>query len=518
MRYKKPSPVITFSALCLLLLSGCGINSEDGDSNEKTAYQRLAANGIERPPAESALAPGDSRKASAGPGFPARYAAPYIETWDSPAAMKRAREASGVKYFNLAFIVDAGGCNPKFDGTIELDDPGWISAINSNRAAGGDVIASFGGANGTEIGVSCKSVTSLKAQYKKVVDTLKVTRIDLDIEGSTLANVAANDRRNEALAQLQREYAESGKRLEVNYTLPVMPSGLTGEGKKLLQNATSHGLRINLVNIMTMDYGSKMNMGEAAVSAANALHSQLRSIWPSRTDAQLWAMEGNTPMIGVNDTRSEVFSLANGQTLVDFAKSKGIQQISFWSLKRDRECGPDGNDVSQNCSGISQSDWQFSRLMKGVADDAAPLRVSADDSSTPPATLTPTPTADAGGHPAPTATVKPRPSNTSSDVSTFFTTGQVLCESGRPVVGVWVQTAHSSDSRFAAWKPVGNGSTADWWTYLPRNEPYSLHVGCGGTPDRWGTENWTGIFSGPQNSFNCDDIAGDPNYKTCVHR
>ncbi len=233
---------------------------------------------------------------------------------------------------------------------------GWNSAINSLRASGGDVIASFGGASGTELGVACTSVASLQAAYKSVIDQFNLTRIDLDIEGAPLDNTTANDRRNQALANLQAAYAASGKTLSVDYTLPVDPTGLLSDSLSLLNNAKSHNLNVNLVNIMTMDYGSPMDMGQAAISAANALHSQLGAIWTTKTSAQLWAMEGNTPMIGVNDTTSEVFTTGNASTLESFAASNGIQELSFWALGRD----------NQATSGTSQSNLQFTNIFKAI--------------------------------------------------------------------------------------------------------------------------------------------------------
>ena len=65
---------------------------------------------------------------------------------------------------------------------------------------------------------------------------------------------------------------------------------------------------------MTMDYGPTLDMGAAAIQAANALHTQLGQIWTTKTSAQLWAMEGNTPMIGVNDSSNEVFTTGNAST------------------------------------------------------------------------------------------------------------------------------------------------------------------------------------------------------------
>jgi hypothetical protein len=115
-------------------------------------------------------------------------------------------------------------------------------------------------------------------------------------------------------------------------------------------------------------------------------------------------------------------------------------------------------------------------------------------------------------------TPSPSASKASPTASVFHVGGQVSCRSGGPVVGVWVQTTRSADARFADWKPVGSRSTANWSTSLPRNESYSLHVGCGGTPAKWSTSDTTGVFSGASNSFSCDDVAGDRNYLTCAHR
>jgi chitinase len=311
------------------------------------------------PLAAAALVPVAAGPASAaanpGPGFPAHYAAPYAEMWNNPSTLMAAYNATGNKYYTLAFVISQGTCNATIDGDTPVTDAGWNSAINSLRAAGGDVIVSFGGASGTEL-ASCSTVAAMQAQYQKVIDQFNLTRIDLDIEGSTLGNTAANDRRNQALANLQSYYAGQGKTLTVDYTLPVSPSGLEADGIALLQNAKSHNVNVNLVNIMTMDYGGSMDMGNAAISAANGLHSQLASIWTTKTSSQLWAMEGNCPMIGVNDVSTEVFTTSDAQDLESFAAGNGIQELTFWSLGRD----------NQGSSGTPQSTYQFTNIFKAI--------------------------------------------------------------------------------------------------------------------------------------------------------
>ncbi|MFG3010593.1 cysteine/serine endopeptidase inhibitor, partial [Streptomyces cinerochromogenes] len=124
-----------------------------------------------------------------GGGWPSQYAAPYVETWGSPSDLENARQA-GLKYATLAFVLDGGGCKATFNGNTPVTDEGWKAAVQNLRTSGGDVIASFGGASGTELGQACGSVTALQEQYRTVVDALDLSRLDFDIEGAALADSA----------------------------------------------------------------------------------------------------------------------------------------------------------------------------------------------------------------------------------------------------------------------------------------------------------------------------------------
>ncbi|MDH6115056.1 chitinase [Kitasatospora sp. MAP12-15] len=312
-----------------------------------------------------------SAVADAGPGFPARFTAPYVESWGEPEALARAREATGLSYFTLAFVLSDGGCAGALDGTTSLDDQDWQAAIKSLRGSGGDVMASLGGGRGRELALACESVDSLKAAYRRVIDTLGLTRIDFDIEGSTIDDGAANDRRNQALAELQREYAAAGRPLAVQYTLPVNPWGLSPDAVELLQNAHDHGLGVSVVNIMAMDYyRDDLDMGDAAIRAAMGLHAQLASIWPEKSDEQLWAMEGCTPMLGVDDTGDEVFGLDDAKRLAAFATEKGMGLLAFWALGRDRPCAAVASYRSDGCSGAAQQPYDFTRALNLPAPPA----------------------------------------------------------------------------------------------------------------------------------------------------
>jgi chitinase len=135
-----------------------------------------------------------SAAANPGPGFPARFAAPYAEMWNDPSTLMAAANATGNKYYTLAFVISQGTCNAAINGDTPITDSGWNNAINSLRAAGGDVIVSFGGAGGTELN-TCSTVATMQAQYKRVIDQFNLTRIDLDIEEDTIKNTAAATRR-----------------------------------------------------------------------------------------------------------------------------------------------------------------------------------------------------------------------------------------------------------------------------------------------------------------------------------
>lgn len=127
--------------------------------------------------------------------------------------------------------------------------------IKALRALGGDVILSFGGANGIELAQSCKTVSTLQAQYQAVIDLYGPTRIDFDIEGAAQADPASIDLRNKAVAGLQSAARAAGRQLMVQFTLPVLPTGLTADGAAVLQNALQNGVDLAVLNLMAMDNG-----------------------------------------------------------------------------------------------------------------------------------------------------------------------------------------------------------------------------------------------------------------------
>src|SRR5262249_4671431 len=157
------------------------------------------------------------------------------------------------------------------------------------------------GAAGQELAQAITDVATLQKAYQSVIDAYGLTHIDFDVEGAAVADRASIDRRNQAIAGLQRDAAAAGRPLDVSYTLPVLPSGLTADGLYVIQSAVRLGANVSLVNIMTMDYGDSAapnpagKMGDYAIAAANSLFSQLKGLYgTAKTDAQLWQMVGIT--------------------------------------------------------------------------------------------------------------------------------------------------------------------------------------------------------------------------------
>jgi chitinase len=236
--------------------------------------------------------------------------------------------ATGLKYYTLAFLIPQSGCTPEWE-----DDGSGVGAfasqISAIQGAGGNVMISFGGESGGELAQTCTNVSQLTAAYQNVVNTYGVNRLDFDIEGGVLSDTAATSVRDQALAALQAEDPS----VQIDFTLAVSPQGLpTGSGSEyaLLQDAQAKGVRVSVVNIMTMDFGAGSNDLADAESAAQATAGQLSGLYGISTSAA-YGMMGLTPIAGTNDDGT-YFSTANAQSLESFAASNGVAELSFWEV------------------------------------------------------------------------------------------------------------------------------------------------------------------------------------------
>jgi hypothetical protein len=309
--------------------------------------------------------------------LPAHVYAPYYETYLAPntASITATSQASGVQYFTLAFLQSTGknSCSLDWNGNSAQPLNYYASDIASLRAGGGDVIPSFGGYSadhgGTEIADSCTNVGSIASDYEQVIQTLGVTRLDMDVESSSLNNTAGINRRNQAIALTEQWAAANGIPLQIQYTLPVEQYGLDPNGEAVLQSAVANGATVTSVNIMVFDYyiakEGVVQMGTAAENAATNTHTQLAGIFPALSSAQLWNMEGMTMLPGIDDLRkkTEVTYEPDAATMLSFAQANNMNFLSIWAIQRDNGGCP-GTVDSNTCSGITQNTWDFSQILE----------------------------------------------------------------------------------------------------------------------------------------------------------
>jgi hypothetical protein len=311
--------------------------------------------------------------AAAATALPSHVFAPYFEAYngDSPATLS---QQSGAKYLTFAFIqtASAGSCTAYWNGDTSepISSATFGSDIATMQAAGGNAIPSFGGftadTTGTDIADSCTNVNSIANVYENVITTYNVPRLDLDIEADSLTSSAGINRRNQAVAQVESWAAANGRSIQFSYTMPSTTTGMDSQTEAVVQNAIADGATVSVVNLMTFDYyvGTNQEMATDTETAASGLHSQLQSLYPSKSSSQIWGMIGVTEMPGIDDYGpGETLTQADGTTVENWATSTGINTLSFWALQRDNGGCP-GTGGSDSCSGISQPTWYFSHTFE----------------------------------------------------------------------------------------------------------------------------------------------------------
>jgi Carbohydrate binding domain len=281
---------------------------------------------------------------------------------NSPQAISDVVQGSGEKQFNLAFVLDSGGCTPAWGGdqnhTVGSDTT-VAADISAIRSTGGDAAVSFGGYNGTELGSSCGSAGSLAAAYQSVIDRYRLTHVDFDYENGALdANTAV---RFGAIKIL--EHNNPG--LKVSLTIPMTTVGFPDTGKDEIRQAIAAGARLDVINIMDFDTGltSGTEVDQTETIASDAV-AQLQSIygWDSATT---WSHLGLQIMNGHTDQPSELFTQDTFNALLGFAQQHHPAWFSYWSVNRDRACDPSvvHNWADGTCSSVSQNPWDFTKII-----------------------------------------------------------------------------------------------------------------------------------------------------------
>ncbi|WP_405727964.1 carbohydrate binding domain-containing protein [Streptomyces sp. NBC_00028] len=292
-----------------------------------------------------------------GTGF--KQAAPYLyEGWGDPPSVSTVMSSTGIKWFTMAFMLDGGGCNPMWDSARPLTGGVDQTVINQIRSAGGDIVPSFGGWQGSKLGANCSSASALAAALQKVIDAYSLKAIDMDIENTDeFENEAVQARILTALKTVKA----NNPGLKTIVTFGTSTTGPTYYGNRLIEQAKSIGADIDVFTIMPFDFGGGSDMYGNTVNATEGLKAKLKSTF-GWDDATAYAHIGISGMNGLSD-QQELTSPAIWTQIRDWANSHHIARLAFWSVNRDRPCA--GGGVVSNCSGISQNNWQFTSITAG---------------------------------------------------------------------------------------------------------------------------------------------------------
>jgi chitinase len=277
--------------------------------------------------------------------------------WGNPQPPASVMAASGVRDFTLAFMLSKGRCNPAWDGARPLTGGADQRAIEAIRAAGGDVIVSFGGWSGRKLGSSCKSAAALAGAYQKVIDTYALRAIDVDIENREFTSAAARKRVVAALAAVQA--ADPG--LQISITMPTNQNGPERTGVSLIAEAAAAGLHPAAWTVMPFDFGVPIaDMGRASIEATEGLARALAAAYHVST-AEALRHSGISSMNGATDERDETVSVEDFHAMLAFAQANHLARLAFWAINRDRECAGE-NKTSDSCSGVAQQPYAFSAV------------------------------------------------------------------------------------------------------------------------------------------------------------
>ncbi|MFD5097171.1 cellulose binding domain-containing protein [Amycolatopsis thailandensis] len=296
---------------------------------------------------------------TSNPPLPGGRGAPYLYMgWGNPPNPQTVMNATGIKWFTLAFVLASNGCNPAWDGSRPLQGGPDANAIAQIKAAGGQIVPSFGGWSGNKLGPNCSTPELLAGAYQKVIDAYGLKAIDIDIENTDeFENATVQDRVLNALKIVKAK----NPGIQTILTFGTTTSGPNSWGNRLIDQSKALNAGVDVYTIMPFDFGGGADMYGNTIKAANGLRDKLKSAF-GWDDATAYGHLGISGMNGLSD-QQELTSLDAWTKITNWSKTNKTARLAFWSANRDRPCP--GGGVAENCSGIAQNDWDFTRITAG---------------------------------------------------------------------------------------------------------------------------------------------------------
>ncbi|RBQ17199.1 chitinase [Spongiactinospora rosea] len=254
--------------------------------------------------------------------------APYLSAAAGPSPAT-VMGATGVKSFTMAFVQAAGSaCNPQWDGVRPLNGGPDASAIGMIRSRGGSVEISFGGPTGSKLGRTCSSPPAFANVVQYVISAFGPTAVDFYLEPDELEDIVVQDRILNGLKIVKQNFPN----VKISVTLPALKTGLTPAGVRLVNQAKTLSVPIDVYTIRAFDFGA-YDVYQETVNASEGLKSTLKSVF-GWSDAQAYAHMGiagmnNRSNIGENTTPALWTEIRN------WAMVKGLTRLTFWAVNRE---------------------------------------------------------------------------------------------------------------------------------------------------------------------------------------
>lgn len=292
--------------------------------------------------------------------LPTVRVAPYVDLTTPPLPdLGALASSSGQPDLVLAFVLAGASCTPTWGGTTPMTDPAVRRSIAALTARGGTTTVSSGGAVGTYLETRCPDARSLAAAYGAALDAVGTDHLDVDVETDAGRKVSIA-RIADALALLQQQ---RGTRITLTVQVEDAATGMTATAQDLVRAVSERGVAAR-VNLMVMNFPAGGSWSRAMLDAAAASTRTLERMWPGSDPSEVAARVGVTLMLGRNDTEATT-TLADARAVVDGARAAGYGYVGAWSLARDNGGCPGTATEADDCSGIAQPRWAFTRTLQG---------------------------------------------------------------------------------------------------------------------------------------------------------